>query len=613
MGIDLYASPAAPVVDQSTNSTTVADMLTLATAKYAEGIAQRVKEGEEWREISYSELGEIVKAIGKGLMANGVSLGDKVAILANTRAEWTHADFAALCAGACVAPIYQTNSPVECEYVLEHSEAKVLFLENGEQLDKIKQVRGNLTHLELVVIMDPDVDDLGEAITLTELKQQGEAIPDAEFEDRVASVQPGDLCTIIYTSGTTGPPKGCMITHENYLNTTHMAEAAGVLEPGETSFLFLPLAHSFALLVQFTSVDIGGTIIYWERDAAKIVPNLMETKPANFPSVPRIFEKLYVLANTVKASKTPEEQAMFDKAVEVGLKVRLMQNAGEEVPAELMAAFEAAQEPVYSLVQNLFGGNVKRAVTGAAPIAREILEFFYACGVPVYEGYGMTETATLSTANTRNEFRFGSVGKPVPGVTCRIAEDGELLIKGANIFQGYYKNSNETAETLDPDGWLHTGDIAEIDEDGFVYITGRKKDIIITAGGKNLTPANFENAMKQNRWVSQAVMFADRKPYPVALITLDPDELPALGDQLGIEPDNAAMAEDPKVRELIQGVITEVNSQFAPVEQVKKFRILDHDLTQPTGELTPTLKVKRSVVYDKYADVFESMYAEDAS
>ncbi|MFY9487751.1 MAG: long-chain fatty acid--CoA ligase [Solirubrobacterales bacterium] len=608
---DMHETQQIPALEASSHSVTMADLLSKATEKHAANTAMLHKVGDEWKEISYPELAEIANAITKGLIANGITLGDKVSILGNTRPEWSFCDFGALQAGACVAPIYQTNSPEECEYVLNHSEARLVFVENGEQLEKIKAIRDKLTHLETVVIMDPDVDDLGEAITLEQLKQQGATIEDAAVAERIASVKPDDFCTIIYTSGTTGPPKGCMITHENYRHTTHMGESTIAGEPQEILYLFLPLAHSFALLVQFVSIDVGATIAYWSGDPQKIIADVGEVKPHVFPSVPRIFEKIYTLANTVKASKPPEEQAFFDKAVEIGLKVRLLQEAGEPVPAELQQVFDAADGPVYSMVRNLFGGRLKRAVTGAAPIAKEILEFFYACGVPVFEGYGMTETSTLATANNAVfGFKFGTVGKPVPGVACRIAEDGELLVRGGNVFQGYYKDAGATAETIDADGWLHTGDIGQIDDDGFVSITGRKKDIIITAGGKNLTPANFENAMKQNRWVSQAVMFGDRKPYPVALITLDPEELPALGAELGIEADNVAMAEDPKVRELVQAVIDKVNEKFARVEQVKKFRILDHDLTQPTGELTPTLKVKRNVVYEKYGEIFESMYAE---
>jgi long-chain acyl-CoA synthetase len=261
------------------------------------------------------------------------------------------------------------------------------------------------------------------------------------------------------------------------------------------------------------------------------------------------------------------------------------------------------------MVRNLFGGRMKRAVTGAAPIAPEILEFFFACGVPVFEGYGMTETSTMATSNNAvSGYRIGSVGKPAPGCSVRIAEDGEIMIKGPNIFQGYYKDDAATAETLDRDGWLHTGDLGMIDDDGFVFITGRKKDIIITAGGKNLTPANFENHMKQNRWISQAVMYGDRRPYPVAIFTLDDEERPALAAQLGIE-DDAQLYADPKVTDLIQSVVDDVNSKFAKVEQVKKFRILPHDLTIESGDLTPSLKVKRNVVHEKYEDTYDSMYS----
>ncbi|MBJ7459276.1 MAG: long-chain fatty acid--CoA ligase [Thermoleophilaceae bacterium] len=597
-----------PAVEASTNSSTMADLLTLAAAKHAGNVALKHKVGEEWHEVTYAELLPIVRSISKGLIANGISLGDKVAILSNTRPEWTYADFGALCAGATVAPIYQTNSPEEVEYVLNHSEAKLVVVEDEEQLNKIKRVRDQLTFLEKVVIIDPDAADLGEAISLEELKSQGAEISDDEFEQRVAAVTPDDLCTIVYTSGTTGPPKGCMISHGNYRATTSMGESTLVGDNEELIYLFLPLAHVFARLVQFVSIDVGGTIAYWQKDPTQIIPDVIGLQPDSLPSVPRIFEKLYTLANNVADAKSPEEKAMFKKAIEVGSQVRELQSQGKPVPEDLQKVFDAADEPVYQMVRNLFGGKMKRAVTGAAPIAAEILEFFFACGVPVYEGYGMTETSTLATSNNSlTGYRIGSVGKPVLGCEVKIAGDGEIMIKGPNIFKGYYKDEAATAETIDADGWLHTGDLGMIDEDGFVFITGRKKDIIITAGGKNLTPANFENAMKQNRWVSQAVMFGDRRPYPVALLTLDPEELPALAAQLGIENDNNIYS-NPKVTDLIQSVVDEVNTKFANVEQVKKIRILDHDLTIETGELTPSMKVKRNIVHEKYGDIYDAMY-----
>ena len=603
------STPAAPDHPRATHATTMAEQLMLAAAKFSGDVAIKHNVDGEWREVTYSELGATTEAIAKGLIASGVGLGDKVAILGNTRAEWTYADFGSLCAGAVVAPIYQSNSPEECEYVLNHSGAKILFVEDVTQLKKIEQVRDQLNQLEMIVVIDAQPVELDDAITLKDLMTLGEAVSDSDFETRVSSIRPEDLCTIVYTSGTTGPPKGCMITHENFRNTTRMGTntIADMDElNGETTYLFLPLAHVFARLTQFVVTDIGGTIAYWRRDPQMIVPDLMELKPESLPSVPRIFEKIYTLANNAAAAKPPEEQELFKQAIEVGKAVRAMQDAGEEVPADLQAIFDRADESVYANVRALFGGNIKRAVTGAAPIAKEILEFFYACGVPVYEGYGMTETSTLTSANNAvNGVKFGSIGRPVAGVTVRIAEDGEILVKGPNIFQGYYKDTAATAEAIS-DGWMHTGDLGYIDEDGFIFINGRKKDIIITAGGKNITPANWENAMKQNRWISQAVMYGDRRPYLTAVLTLDPEEAPALAAELGIEPE--ALADSPAVHEKIQQVVDAVNEKFAGVEQVKRFAILPQDLTIEDGSLTPSMKVKRNVVHERFADNYDALY-----
>ena len=325
-----------------------------------------------------------------------------------------------------------------------------------------------------------------------------------------------------------------------------MCESLDTIGSDEVSYLFLPLAHAFALLIQLLSFDVGGTIAYYGGDTKQIVPELQEVRPTYLPCVPRIFEKIYTLA---LSSQPPEVQEKMQAAAKLGVKVRDMRNRGEEVPAELLAPFEQAEEQLFANVRSIFGGNLKQAVTGAAPIGKEILEFFYGAGVPVLEGYGMTETATVATSSTIADHRFGSVGRPLPGTEAKIAEDGELLLKGANIFGGYYKNEDASFGTV-VDGWLHTGDLGSIDDDGYVYITGRKKDIIITAGGKNLTPANLENDMKQSRWVSQAVMHGDRRPYPVMLITLDEEEIvPWAREQADPPIDDtsiAALAADPE-------------------------------------------------------------------
>ena len=590
-----------------TGSKTIADLLPLAVKRYADKPAQRHKVGDEWVDISYAELGRVVREVALGLVDLGVEPGDKVSILAHTRPEWTDACFGILTAGATLVTIYQTNSPEECQYVLHHSDSRAIFVEDAEQLAKVREVRSGCPELRHIVVIDPSGADLGDdAISLKALRGRGRGRDESEWEARYEAVSPDDICLYIYTSGTTGPPKGCLLSHANYRAITDAVVDQSVLEEGDSSYLFLPLAHAFAILIQFASFELGVTVAYWSRDPKMIIADIAQVSPSYFPSVPRMFEKIYTLATS--AVEDPEQ---LRQAVQAGVKVRMMREAGQEVPAELQAGFDQAEEKLFKNVRGLFGQNIRECVTGAAPIAPDILEFFYACGVPVMEGYGMTETATSATVNRPdgNNFRFGSVGKPMTGVEVRIADDGEVLIKGPNIFQGYYKNEKATAETLE-DGWLHTGDLGRLDEDGFLYITGRKKDIIITAGGKNITPANLENGLKQNRWISQAVVVGDRRPYLIALVTLDPEEAPALAQSLGLEDDSIeALRADERVQAEVQKALDEVNSHVGPVEQVKRFEILDHDLSQETGELTPTLKVKRNVVHEKFSGVIDDVYA----
>jgi long-chain acyl-CoA synthetase len=590
---------------QGTGSKTIADLLPLAVKKYGPKPAQRYKVGDEWVDSSYNELGEAVREVALGLIDLGIEPGDKISILAHTRPEWTHACFGILTAGGTLVTIYQTNSPAECQYVLEHSDSKAIFVEDKDQLAKIREVEERCPELEKVVVMDPEGAELGNALSLAQVRELGRHRDESEWEARYQAVTPDDICLYIYTSGTTGPPKGCLLSHANYRAITDAVVEQTPLVEGDSSYLFLPLAHAFAILIQFATFELGATLAYWSRDPKMIIADITQVNPSFFPSVPRMFEKIYTLATS-----QIEDMDGLRKAVEVGVKVRTMREAGEEVPEQLQQAFDQAEEKLFKNVRGLFGTNMRECVTGAAPIASEILEFFYAAGVPVMEGYGMTETSTSATVNRPegNNFRFGSVGKAQKDVELRIADDGEVLIKGPNIFQGYYKNDEATKETLE-EGWLHTGDLGRLDEDGFLYITGRKKDIIITAGGKNITPANLENGLKQNRWISQAVVVGDRRPYLIALITLDPEEAPALAEQLGLEDTSLpALAQEEKVRDVVQKAIDEVNSHVGPVEQIKRFEILDHDLSQETGELTPTLKVKRNVVHEKFADLVDRVY-----
>ncbi|GAC1488405.1 MAG: long-chain fatty acid--CoA ligase [Solirubrobacteraceae bacterium] len=592
---------------ESTGSKTIADLLPAAAERYGDRVAVRHKVGETWQDVTFAQIGEIVSEAGRGLIDIGIEPGERVCILCNTRPEWTYADFAISTVGATVVPIYPTNAPEECEWVAGNSEAAAIICEDAAQLAKIAAVRERLPHLRHVIVIDAD-GETGDAIPFAELRERGRSRDADELVARSSAVGPDDAYTFIYTSGTTGPPKGCVLSHGNYRSVLDMCRQTQVLRSGELTYLFLPLAHAFALLIQLLSIDGGSTIAYWTGDSKKIVPELQEVKPGYFPSVPRIFEKIYTLATAALANASAEEQEQFKQSIALGVKVRDMQVKGQPVPEELQRHFDAADERLYRNVRAIFGGNVRQAVTGAAPIAPDILEFFYACGVPVLEGYGMTETSTVATYSTPEHHRFGTVGRALPGCEIRIAEDGEVLLKGGNIFRGYYKNDDASFGAVH-DGWLHTGDLGSLDEDGYLKITGRKKDIIITAGGKNLTPANLENDLKQCRWVSQAVMHGDRRPFPVMLITLDEEEIGPWAREQGLPEDIAQLAREPKVQALVQEALDAANQKYAQVEQVKKFVILDHDLSQETGELTPTLKVKRNVVAEKYASLFDSLYA----
>jgi long-chain acyl-CoA synthetase len=591
---------------QGVGAKTIADLLPLAAERYGTKPAVRYKDDSGvWVSKSYTEVGEIVRKLGLGFIDLGIETGDKVAILANTRPEWTYFDFAALSAGATVVPIYQTNSPEECQYVLENSDAKAIVVEDEEQLDKVRKVREQCPALEHVIRMTGASAD---AISMSELSERGAAHDVVEWADRYRAVTPEDICTFIYTSGTTGPPKGCVISHGNYRAMLDMVHEVSVIESDDVTYLFLPLAHSFALLIQLGSFDLGTEIAYWERDPLKIVPNLTEVRPTYFPSVPRIFEKVYAAATGAAEKEGGLKKRVFDWAIRVGSKVRELERRGASPGPLLAAQHRIADKQVLSKIRNLFGGRLRLAVSGAAPINPEILRFFDAAGVLVLEGWGMTETSTAATIATPEDFKVGTVGKPFPGCEVKIADDGEILVKGANVFQGYYKNPEATAETI-RDGWLHTGDIGEIDADGFLKITGRKKDIIITAGGKNITPANIEAEIKQHPIVSQCVVIGDRRPYLVALLTLDPEEAEGFAKEANLAADAEALAENEQIRASIQAHLDQVNAKLARVEQVKKFRILPQDLSQAGGELTPTLKVKRNVVTDKYADEIEALYA----
>ena len=576
---------------------TIAELPFLAAERFGDRPAQRLKRHGAWRDLTYAQLLEIVREVGLGLVDLGVQAGDRVCVVSATRPEWVQAEFGIAATGAVVVPIYASSSPEECEWVIGDSGAAVVMCEDAEQLAKVEGIRERLPELRHTLVIDP----AGDALGLERLRARGRARDPSELDRLTADVRPDDPALIIYTSGTTGPPKGCVLTHRNMTACCRITQELQIVGAEDVTYLFLPMAHVFAQVVQLGVASVGGAVAFCSGGTATIVPDCAEVRPTYIPSVPRIFEKVHALF----ASQVPADA--LAKMVEVGLAARRLERAGQPLPDELRRGFEQADAALFAKVRGVFGGRLRIAISGAAPIAPEIVEFFHAAGVPVYEGWGLSESAAVGTLNTADALRIGSVGRAVPGCEVGCAEDGELLLRGPHIFAGYWRNPRATAAAV-RDGWLLTGDLGSIDEDGFVTITGRKKDIIITSGGKNITPANLENDLRQSPWISHAVLYGDRRPYLVALITLDAEQLLPWAAAQGLQGDLATVAAHPAVRALIQSVVDRANARYGQVGQVKDFAILGQDFTQESGELTPTLKLKRQVVSEKYADVFDSLY-----
>jgi long-chain acyl-CoA synthetase len=580
----------------------MADLTRVAARRHGDAEAVRFQRDGGWHTLTFTELAARVDNVGRGLIGLGVGVGDRVGILSGTRVEFTIVDLAASSIGAIVVPVYPTNSADEIRWVVGDSGATVLVCETAEHVAKVDAVRSELPSLAHTIIIDGNAEG---AVALAEIEAAGAGGDDAELVRRAASVGPDDACLIIYTSGTTGRPKGVVLTHRGFAAARRSATEMALFGLGDVVYLYLPLAHVFAQLIQADCVEVGSSIAYFGGDTTQIVGELAAVQPTVLPSVPRVFEKVYAVA---MGMVPPGGEADVQAAIALGLKVREARERGEAVSAEDAAAFEKVDGEMFALVRSIFGGRIKFAVSGAAPIAPEILSFFFAAGVPVFEGWGMTETTSIGTLNLPGAYKFGTIGRPVAGADVRIAADGEIEIAGEMVMREYWHNPDATNEVITPDGYLRTGDLGAIDADGFVSITGRKKDIIITAGGKNLTPANIEGDLRMSRWISQAVMFGDRKPYPVALITLDAEQIAPWAQANGLPTDVAELAQRPEVRELVQADVDAVNANYAQVEQIKRFSILERDFSLEGGELTPSLKLKRNVVYASYADAFEDLY-----
>jgi long-chain acyl-CoA synthetase len=563
--------------------------------------AYLIQDGDEWRPLSWAEAAERVESYANGLLSLGVRKGDAFSILASSRVEWALFDFALGSIGAIGAAIYANSSPKDAGYILDHSESVGVLCEDETQRAKVESVRDEAPRLRHVLAF-ADLEDLA---------ARGRAYaaehPNA-LRQAAAQIEEDDLFTYIYTSGTTGPPKGCMISHRNYYAMVAVVdELPSFTGPEDTMLLYLPLAHNFGRLMHLSGAYVGYAIAFLP-DPLQAAAALPAVRPTVFPSVPRVYEKIHTAVVAKFDAESGAKRKLIDWALGVGRRVSALRRAGKPVPRGLMAQHRLADRLVYSKVKARLGGRLRLAISGGAPLSAEIAEFFHAIDILLVEGYGLTECTTAASTNTHEAFRFGTVGRPLPGTEIKLAQDGELLIRSDTVFQGYYKDPEATAEVLGDDGWLRSGDIATIDGDGFITITDRKKDIIVTAGGKNVAPQNLENDLKASKFVSQAMVVGDRQPYIAALITLDSEALPAWAVDQGLPADMAALAEREEVRELVQGIVDGVNADRSRYEQIKRFVILPRDFTMDDDELTPTLKLKRRVVAQHFGTELGELY-----
>lgn len=578
-----------------------------------------VKRGGGYESISWKECEDRVREIASALIELGITPQQRVAILSSTRPEWLESDIAALAVGCVTVPIYPSNLAEECGYILHDSGARTVFCENLAQAEKIRRVardgidvegRHLDVHVDHIVLFDGRVEG---GLALPELLARGrEALASntMEIERRTGAIRPEDLATIVYTSGTTGLPKGVMQTHANHLAALDAVATLGVAQRGEIDFSFLPYAHSFGRMMEYLGLYLGTITAYAEK-IDTLVQDLALARPHLMPAVPRIYEKIFAAVQHNRASSSPVARTVFDWSVTVGKKRADYVNRGAPVPSLLALADRIAHALVFSKIHARLGGRMRILISGGAPLGREINEFFHAVGLPIYEGYGLTETTPILTSNYPGTVRLGTVGKALKGVSLRLAADGEILARGPNVAGGYYNRPDETAEAWGEDGWFRTGDIGEF-EDGFLRITDRKKELIKTAGGKYVAPQKIENLLKARPLISQAVVIGDQLKYCVTLLTLDGDAVADWAKEHGRGGRPLAdLIDDEELRRAVQADVDAVNEHLASFESIKYFRVLPRDFSVEEGELTPSLKIKRRVIQKKYADRIAEMVSSE--
>jgi long-chain acyl-CoA synthetase len=592
----------------STPVTTLSEIF-LKAASYDKPDCLLFKVGGTYQPMSTAELVDRVRRLSQALLGLDLAKGDRVALMAENGPHWPTVDFATLCAGGVLVPIYPTLLPDQSSYIVGNCGARVVVAETPAHLEGILSHAAELPEVRQYVLIKGESSDPRVA-TLDQLIAKGAGVDVAGFEARARAVRPEDLATFIYTSGTTGTPKGVMLTHGNITsNATTGAPLLG-LERRHTALSFLPLSHVFERTVDYCYFLTGCTIAYAES-VALVAQNMMEVKPHVFVSVPRVYEKVYSRVQEGVAAGSPIKQKLFAWAVQLG-RESLPDRLRQRRPAGFKGLQLAlADKLVFSKIKARLGGRFEFAISGGAPLARDLAEFFWGAGIPIYEGYGLSETSPVISVNSRQHVKMGTVGQPMQGIEVKIAEDGEILSRGPNIMRGYWHMEKETAEAIDAEGWFHTGDIGELDAEGFLRITDRKKELIINAYGKNVAPAPIENALKASRFLEQAVVIGDRRKFLSALLVPDFAALQPWADKQGIAAaSREQLIADPKVREQIGHEVAAVNANLAGFEQIVAWELLPDEFTLETGELTPTQKIKRRVINQKYGPIIDRLYAE---
>ncbi|HVR43265.1 MAG TPA: long-chain fatty acid--CoA ligase [Thermoanaerobaculia bacterium] len=576
--------------------------------------AMMVKRGGEWRTITVPEFAGSVRHLSAALRGMGVRKDERVAILSENRPEWTIADMAILAAGAVTVPVYSTLLGRQVEFILNDSGAAVVFVSNREQLGKMKEIGRHCPALRVIVMFDGEGAEGPQVRSYEAVLEEGRAIEDREpgrFEALLRERRPDDLATIVYTSGTTGNPKGAMLTHGNVTSNIKASIDPFRIEPGLIALNILPLSHILERMVDFAYLYKGATIAYAE-DVTRVADNLLELRPHFFAAVPRLFEKMQGRILETVSQAPALRQKIFHWALGVGKERLPYRVEGKPMPPGLKLKSAIADRLVFRKITEKLGGRIRFIISGGAPLSAEIAAFFIGAGIDIYEGYGLTETSPVIAVNTPQARRIGTVGRPVPGVEVRIAEDGEILTRGPHVMRGYFNNDEATEKAIDRDGWFHTGDIGVLDEDGFLRITDRKKDIIVNAYGKNIAPQPLENLLKSSPLIATPVLLGDRRKFIAALIVPDFEHLEREAASMGLRFDSRdEMVRDERIRALVQKEIDRFNENLDRQEQIRKFVLLPRDFSIEEDEITPSLKVKRKKIDEKYRALIDALYEDE--